>query len=77
MKKIIFTLLFVLIALISNAQIYNTIEYYDKFDDCIKTEKVKTLINCNVIENNYRFSYNFIYGLIIYNYHKICQERKK
>ena len=44
MKKITFTILFGLIALISNAQIYNTIKYYDKFDDVIKTEKVKTLI---------------------------------
>ena len=56
MKKILFTLLFVLIALISNAQIYNTIKYYDKFDDCIKTEKVKTFINCNVRENEYKIA---------------------
>lgn len=56
MKKFLFTLLFGLVGLISNAQIYNTIKYYDKFDDCIKTEKVKTLINCNVAENEYKIA---------------------
>lgn len=45
MKKILFTLLLGLIALISNAQIYSKIKHYDKFDDCIKTENVKTIVN--------------------------------
>lgn len=46
MKKILFTLLFGLIGLVSNAQqVYSKILYMDKFDDVIKTENIKTLIS--------------------------------
>lgn len=44
MKKILF-ILFILFSIGCNAQIYNTIKHYDKFDDIIKTEKIKTLVN--------------------------------
>lgn len=44
MKKNLFTFLFALIGLSSNAQIYKSIKYYDKFDDEIKVEQRKTLI---------------------------------
>ena len=44
MKKHLFTLVFVLAGLSCDAQIYNSIKYYDKFDDEVKTEQRKTLI---------------------------------
>lgn len=44
MKKILFIVLFSFVTLVCNAQIYNKIEHYDKFDDVIKTENVKTLV---------------------------------
>ena len=44
MKKILLCFLFSFVCIISNAQIYNTIEYLDKFDDVIKQENVKTLV---------------------------------
>ncbi len=44
MKKYLITLVLALGALASNAQLYKSIEYYDKFDDVIKTEQRKTLI---------------------------------
>lgn len=44
MKKILLISLFGLIGVICNAQIYTNIQYYDKFDDALKTEQRKTLI---------------------------------
>ena len=44
MKKILLCFLFSFVCIISNAQIYNTIKYLDKFDDVIKQENVKTLV---------------------------------
>ena len=44
MKKILLCFLFSFVCIISNAQIYNTIEYLDKFDDVIKQENIKTLV---------------------------------
>ena len=49
MRKILF-ILFTIFSICCNAQIYNTIKYYDKFDDIIKTERVKTLINIGEIK---------------------------
>lgn len=45
MKNYLFTLVFVFVALSSNAQLYERVTYYDKFDDVIKTEERKTLIH--------------------------------
>jgi len=45
MKKYLFTLVLAFVALTSNAQLYKSIKYYDKFDDVIKTEERKTLIH--------------------------------
>lgn len=45
MKKILFTLLLSITSFVCNAQIYSKIEYYDKFDDCIRKENVKTIVN--------------------------------
>lgn len=47
MKKIMLFMLLCVTALTSNAQIYSKIEHYDKFDDCIRKENIKTLININ------------------------------
>lgn len=44
MKKYLLTLFLVLIGLSSNAQIFKSIKYYDKFDDEIKLDQRKTLI---------------------------------
>jgi hypothetical protein len=45
MKKVLTTLFFLhLLALVTNAQIYTSVAYYDKFDDVIKKEQRKTLI---------------------------------
>ena len=44
MKKYLISLFFALIGISSNAQIYKSIKYYDKFDDEIKLEHRKTLI---------------------------------
>ncbi len=44
MKKYLFTLVLAFVAITSNAQLYKSIKYYDKFDDVIKTEQRKTLI---------------------------------
>ena len=45
MKKVLTTLFFLhLFTLVSNAQIYTSVAYYDKFDDVIKKEQRKTLI---------------------------------
>ncbi len=44
MKKIIISFLCVIISQISYSQIFSEIRYYDKFDDCLKEEKIKTLI---------------------------------
>lgn len=45
MKKVLTTLFFLLLfTLVTNAQIYTSISYYDKFDDVIKKEQRKTLI---------------------------------
>ena len=44
MKKFLFTLFLVLMGLPSNAQIFKSITYYDKFDDEIKVDQRKTLI---------------------------------
>ena len=44
MKKFFLTLLFGLIRFTCNAQIFNKIKYYDKFDDALKIENRKTLI---------------------------------
>lgn len=44
MKKLFFTLLFGMMALFCNAQIYTAIKYLDKFDDELKSEQHKTLI---------------------------------
>lgn len=45
MKKVITTLFFFrLFTLVTNAQIYTSVAYYDKFDDVIKKEQWKTLI---------------------------------
>lgn len=45
MKKVIITFVFLhLFTLASNAQIFTSVTYYDKFDDIIKKEQRKTLI---------------------------------
>ncbi|MBR2102427.1 MAG: hypothetical protein IJ928_06725 [Prevotella sp.] len=44
MKKTLLILTFIIVSLTSFGQIFSKIRYYDKFDDCIKTEKIKTLI---------------------------------
>ena len=44
MKKYLISFLFALIGLSSNAQIFRSVRYYDKFDDEIKLEQRKTLI---------------------------------
>lgn len=51
MKKILFTFLFSLVAIISNAQIYNTINYVDKFDDIIRKETIKTRITIHELDS--------------------------
>ncbi|WP_155808462.1 hypothetical protein [Xylanibacter brevis] len=45
MKKYLLAFILVLAGLSSNAQIYKSIQYYDKFDDEIKLEHRKTLIS--------------------------------
>ena len=44
MKKTILSLVFALTCLVCNAQLYKSIVYYDKFDDVVKTEQRKTLV---------------------------------
>ena len=44
MKKHLFSLIFVLAGISCNAQIYNSIKYFDKFDDVVKTIERKTLV---------------------------------
>ncbi len=44
MKSFFFTLLFWILGLACNAQIYSKIHYYDKFDDLVKSEDNKTLV---------------------------------
>ena len=44
MRKVFIVLACTLISLFVNAQIFNTVTYFDKFDDVIKTEQRKTLI---------------------------------
>ena len=44
MKKIIILLICVLISQVSFAQIFTKIKYFDKFDDSLKEETIKTLI---------------------------------
>ena len=44
MKKTILSLVFALTCLVCNAQLYKSIVYYDKFDDIVKTEQRKTLV---------------------------------
>ena len=51
MKKFLLCFLFSFVCIISNAQIYNTIKYLDKFDDVIKQENVKTLITIHNIDS--------------------------
>lgn len=51
MKKILFTFLFSLVAIISNAQIYNTINYVDKFDDIIRKETIKSKITVHELDS--------------------------
>lgn len=51
MKKILFTFLFSLIAIIGNAQIYNTLNYVDKFDDIIRKETIKTRITIHELDS--------------------------
>lgn len=52
MKKILFVLL-ATFSIVCNAQIYNTIEHYDKFDDCIKTGNIKALISKRRIDDDW------------------------
>lgn len=51
MKKILFTFLFSLVAIIGNAQIYNTIKYVDKFDDVIRKETIKSKITVHELDS--------------------------
>lgn len=44
MKKFLSILTLCLITLISNAQIYTSIKYLDKFDDIVKEQNVKTIV---------------------------------
>ena len=44
MKRLVFILLFILSALMANAQLFSSIRYNDKFDDILKAEQRKTLI---------------------------------
>lgn len=44
MKKGFLLLTIILISQATFAQIYSTIEYYDKFDDVLKSENIKTLV---------------------------------
>ena len=44
MKRLFIVLLSTLALFFANAQVFNTISYYDKFDDVLKTEQRKTLI---------------------------------
>ncbi len=44
MKKYISTVLLTLVVVLCNAQIYQRIVHYDKFDDIVKTEQRKTLV---------------------------------
>ena len=44
MKKLFISTLFGLMGLVCNAQIYNQIKYFDKFDDELKVEQRKSLI---------------------------------
>jgi hypothetical protein len=44
MKKYLILFVFLLVGLTCNARIYNSIIYYDKFDDEVKSEKRKTLV---------------------------------
>lgn len=51
MKKFLFTFLFSLVAIIGNAQIYNTIKYVDKFDDVIRKETIKSKITVHELDS--------------------------
>ena len=53
MRKILFTFLFGIIGLSCNAQIFTTKEQYDKFDDVIKSENIKTLISKRQIDDDW------------------------
>ena len=53
MKKILFSFLFGIIGFSCNAQIFTTQEQYDKFDDVIKSENMKTLISKRQIDDNW------------------------
>lgn len=44
MKKISISLVFALYSIACNAQLFKTVKYYDKFDDAVKVEQIKTLI---------------------------------
>lgn len=45
MKKILFTIVLAFTGIVCNAQLFKSIKYYDKFDDEVKLEQRKTLIN--------------------------------
>jgi len=51
MKKVLFTFLFSLVAIIGNAQIYNTINYVDKFDDVVRKETIKSKITVHELDS--------------------------
>ena len=44
MRKLFIVLASILVSSFVNAQIFNTVSYFDKFDDVLKTEQRKTLV---------------------------------